>query len=35
MYVSLIKGDYIHIGPVLKDHDSDVSYIMFNSNWNS
>lgn len=33
-YVCQFNKIHIHIGPVLKDHDSDVSYIMFNSNWN-
>lgn len=30
-YVCQFNKIHIHIGPVLKDHDSDVSYIMFNS----
>lgn len=29
-YVCQFNKIHIHIGPVLKDHDSDVSYIMFN-----
>lgn len=33
-YVCQFNKIHIHIGPVLKDHDSDVSYIMFNSYWN-
>jgi hypothetical protein len=33
-YVCQFNKIHIHIGPVLKDHDSDVSYIMFDSNWN-
>lgn len=33
-YVCQFNKIHIHIGPVLKDHDSDVSYIMFNSDWN-
>lgn len=33
-YVCQFNKIHIHIGPVLKDHDSDVSDIVFNSDWN-
>lgn len=33
-YVCQFNKIHIHIGPVLKDHKSDVSYIMFNKHWN-
>ena len=33
-YVCQFNKIHIHIGPVLKDDDSDFSYIMFNSYWN-
>ena len=33
-YVCQFNKIHIHIGPVLKDNDSEESYIMFNSDWN-
>lgn len=33
-YVCQFNKIHIHIGPVLKDHDSDFSDIVFNSDWN-
>ena len=34
-YVCQFNKIHVHIGPVLRDHDSDVSYIMFNNCWNN
>lgn len=33
-YVCQFNKIHIHIGPVFKDHDSDGSYIRFDSKWN-
>lgn len=33
-FVCQFNKIHIHIGPVLKDHDSDISDIVFNSDWN-